>query len=105
MIQSITKARIKDCIEEPERLLIIVAETDISKAIGRGGENVKQIERALNRKIKIVEFNPNLISFIKNLVYPLKIIDAVDEDGVVTLTASDVRETRGYAVSEEMRNL
>ncbi|MFP4424420.1 MAG: NusA-like transcription termination signal-binding factor [Candidatus Woesearchaeota archaeon] len=96
-IQSVTRTSVKDCIEEDNTLVVIVPQEDVSKAIGKAGQNVKKLEQSLKRKIKIVGFNPNHIQFIKNLIFPLKISDAIDEEGTITLVPVDSRN-RGYLI-------
>ncbi len=103
LFESMTKAKVKDCIAN-ERILFIVEKDEISKAIGKGGANVKRIEKALNRKIKIVEFNSNLIQFIKNLIYPLKSKDIKEEDKNIIITPID-NNTRGLLIGRAAQNL
>ncbi|MGM5487769.1 MAG: NusA-like transcription termination signal-binding factor [Nanobdellota archaeon] len=102
-IQSVTRTPVKDCIEEDDTLVVIVHEEDLSKAIGKAGQNVKKLEQSLKRKIKIVGFNPNALQFIKNLVYPLK-TDATEEDGTITLVPADSRN-RGYLIGRNGKKL
>ncbi len=96
LFQAITRASVKDCFENDE-LMFIVGEGEIGKAVGKKGVNAKRISSALKRKIKIVEFNHQLPEFIKNLIHPLKVEKVQEEDGTITLTASDIK-TRGYLI-------
>ena len=50
------------------------------------------------------EFNPDLIQFIKNVVFPSKVKDIVEEEGVITITPPD-SETRGYLIGKSASNL
>ncbi|HHI04241.1 MAG TPA: hypothetical protein ENL45_01715, partial [Candidatus Woesearchaeota archaeon] len=57
--ESLTNTKLKDCfVDKNEMLVFVVEENQIAKAIGKNGVNVKRIKERLNRKIKIVEFNP-----------------------------------------------
>lgn len=96
LFQAITRASVKDCLEDSE-LMFIVGEGEAGKAVGKQGANVKRLSTALKRKIKIVEFNHELPQFIKNLAYPLKIEKIEEEDGIIRLTAPDIK-TRGYLI-------
>ena len=105
LIQRITRSKIKDCIDEGSRYLIIVDQGEISKAIGKGAQNVRHLEKSLNKKVRFVEFNPKPLTFIKNLISPLQIIEAVEEEeGVLALTAAD-SSTRGYIIGRNGQNL
>ncbi len=90
LFEKITRSRVKDCVVEKERILFIVQPNEIAKSIGKHGSNVKRLEQVLKRKIKIVEFNPDIKRFINNLAHPAKIQDIVLEgDGVYVITAAD----------------
>ena len=104
IIQKITKSAVKDCIESEDKFLIIIGENEISKAIGKGGANVKKLERALKRKVKLVEYNSKVVQFIKNLVFPLKIVNAEEKDGIIIITPPDTK-TRGYLIGRNAQNL
>ena len=47
------------------------------------------MEKSLNKKIKIVEYNDSLLTFVGNVVAPCKVSDIVEEEGVVTITPVD----------------
>jgi len=97
LFQAMTRgASVKDCIMDDE-IIFIVGEGEIGKAVGKGGENAKRISYALKRKIKIVEFSNNLLTFIRNLIKPLNVQNIEETDGVVLLTAPDTK-TRGYLI-------
>jgi N utilization substance protein A len=72
LFESLTLAKLKDCIINTNSVIFIVHENQAAKAIGKKGTNVRRLEQLLNRKIKIVEFNSDILKFIKNLLYPLK---------------------------------
>ena len=97
LFESITHAKLKDCILEKELALFVVDEGEIGKAIGKKGFNVKKLERMLKRKIKIVEYSPNIQQFIKNLVHPAQLKDIKEENDVITLVPADLT-TRGVLI-------
>ncbi|MBW2966806.1 NusA-like transcription termination signal-binding factor [Candidatus Woesearchaeota archaeon] len=104
MFETITRAQVKDCFEIGERLVFVVKEGNIGKALGKGGSNVKRLERMLKKKLRIIEFNPDLIQFIKNVVFPSKVKEIVEEDKIITITPLD-SETRGYLIGRGAVNL
>jgi len=105
LFEQITKANLKDCFTDDNGLLtFVVQEGEIGKAIGKAAVNVKNLEKMLNRKIKIVEFNPHLIQFVKNVVFPLKVEEATQEEKLVMLTSSDVN-TKGLLIGRNAKNL
>ncbi len=104
LFETITRAAVKDCFEDNERIVIVVNEGEIGKAIGKGSVNIRKIEGALKKKIKVIEFSPDLQQFIKNVVYPLRLSESVVEGEIATLTAVD-HPTRGLLIGRGAQNL
>ena len=103
--ESMTGARVKDCFKEGEDLLtFVVEEGEIGKAIGKGGSNIRRVESALNRKIKIVEFNPDLTIFTRNLIMPLRAENIQLKDGVLFIKGGDAK-VRGMLIGRDSKNL
>ena len=100
----LTKARLKDCIEEAGILYFIVEPFELGKALGKGAANVKRLEEKLNRKIKIVEFDPNVLNFVAKLSYPVKPKNVEEKDGIVTITSPDLTG-RGFLIGRGAVNL
>ena len=103
LFENLTRAKVKDCIEG-ETLMYIVENGEISKAIGKGAINIQKIEGLLRRKIKVVEFNENLCSFVANLIRPLKVENITEENGIVTITDKD-NKTKGLLIGRNAKNL
>jgi transcription termination/antitermination protein NusA len=102
---SITHARLKDSfIDDTEMLYFIVEENEMGKAIGKNGYKAKMLEKVLNRKIKIVEFNPDVLQFIKNVIFPLRIREIALVDGSVEIEVYDSK-TRGLLIGRAAKNL
>lgn len=103
LFETVTRAKVKDCFED-HILTFVVDEGEIGKAIGKKAANIKKLEKMLNRKIKIVEFNSTLIQFIRNLVFPVKLAGIEENEGVVTLKAVDMTG-RGILIGKSAQNL
>ena len=103
--ESLTNTRLKDCFIDKNSLLVfVVEENQIAKAIGKKGVNVKNIKEKLNRKIKIVEFNPHLETFIANIIRPLIGKEIKVDDKIVTITGPDTK-TKGLLIGRNGQNL
>ena len=97
LFEKLTSAKVKDCIVEESQIVFIVEPNEMGKAIGRGGENIKRIERAFKKRVKLAEYSPEVVTFIKNLITPLTVKEIIEEEGVFTLVPSD-SQTRGYLI-------
>jgi len=104
IFERITRSRVKDCFFVKELLMFIVKENEIGKAIGKKGINVKMVEKALNRKIKIVEFSPKMDVFLKNLLYPTQVKGITEQEGVVTIEGID-KSGKSIIIGRDSSNL
>jgi len=103
--ESLTNTKLKDCFIDNNSLLVfVVEENQIAKAIGKKGVNAKRIKEKLNRKIKIVEFNPHLEIFVANLINPLKAKEIKIDDKVITIVGPDTK-TKGLLIGRNGQNL
>jgi N utilization substance protein A len=104
LFEDVTRARVKDCFNNKEKLVFVVQEGELMRALGKDRTNIKKFEEKLNRNIKIVEFNPDLLIFIKNLMYPLRILEITNDDGIVTIKGTDTK-TKGLMIGARAQNL
>jgi len=103
LFETFTGVKAKDCINT-NPTTFIVGENQIAKAIGKNGTNAKRLERAFNRKIKIVEFNPDILQFTKNLIYPLKIDKVYRKENTVIIDGEN-NATKALLIGRGGKNL
>ncbi|MCK5107203.1 MAG: NusA-like transcription termination signal-binding factor [Nanoarchaeota archaeon] len=104
LFAKITRISARDCIIDENSILFIVNEGNGSRAIGKQGVNAKKLESLVKKRIKIVELNPDLKSFIGNLCYPLKEFEIEEEDGEITIIGKDTK-TKGLLIGRNSKNL
>jgi NusA-like KH domain protein len=103
--ENLTNTRLKDCfIDKNSLLFFVVEENQIAKAIGKKGVNVRNIKEKLNRKIKIVEFNSNLETFVANIIRPLTGNEIKVDDKIITIVGPDTK-TKGLLIGRNGQNL
>ncbi len=90
LFERFTRSTLRDClIDHNSTIIFVVGQHQAGKAIGRGGETIRRLRELLKRKIKIVEFDPDITRFVRNLLYPLEVKDVrIDGDAVVIDGAS-----------------
>lgn len=103
LFETLTRAKVKDCIYS-EQLIFVVKPGEIAKAIGKKAYNIKNMENILKRKIKIVEFNDDVVIFVKNLIAPLKAEKIIKEDNVITISEAN-NQTKARLIGRESKNL
>jgi len=73
LFQSITKASVKDCIISLDRVLFIVSKGQAGLAIGKNGANIRNLQRLMKKRIEVIEFNDDLVSFLNNIFRPVRV--------------------------------
>lgn len=103
--EQMTRARVRDCIVAENQVIFIVEPGDIGRAVGPRGANVRRLEAGLKKKVKIAEFAHELVTFIKNLVYPIDVREVKEQDdGVVVLVPPDLK-ARGLLIGRNAQTL
>ena len=90
LFESMTGAKLKDCIANGN-VIFIVQESEMGKAIGKHGSNIKRMEGLLKKGVRLVEFNDDVCKFVANLVYPSTADDIREEDGIVSIYVRDAK--------------
>jgi N utilization substance protein A len=103
LFEKLTGAKLKDIILREETVSYIVQEGEIKKAIGKEGNNVRKLGRITRKRIKIIEFKPNPILFIKNLINPIK-PKSIELSGSNIEIEAD-RKTKGLLIGKNQQNL
>ena len=84
LMERITKAKVKDCFTDEEgTVFFVIAPGELGKAIGKGASNIKKMQQELQRKIRVIEFNDNVVEFVKNIVYPLHLHSITTEQDTI----------------------
>jgi len=104
LFENITKANATDCFKQGERIVFIVNKGKAGPAVGKGGGNIRRLEMLLKKKIKVVEHDPDLIEFVKNVIHPLQAKEISENEGIVTIAPAD-SVTRGYLIGRGAVNL
>ena len=101
LIENITSAKVKDIIIK-DKIIIIVEQGEIGKAIGAKGKNIRIIENLMKKKIKIIEFDNDPLKFTRNFIYPIKAEITINNE--ILIKVND-RKTKGLLIGRESRNL
>ena len=105
LMERITKAKVKDCFTDEEgSIFFVVAPGEIGKAIGKGASNIKRLQQELQRKIRIIEYNDNVVEFVKNIIYPLHVQSITEEQGVIVIKETN-KKAKSLLIGRQGRNL
>jgi len=103
LFENVTHSRVKDLfVINNETCIFIVEPGDLDKAIGRGGINIKKLTSLLRKRIKVVEFNPDVLLFFTSLLYPLK-PESIEKKGTILEVTADTK-TKALLIGRDRRN-
>ena len=114
LFNNISGAIIKDCMvfKSPENygevIIFLVKKQDVGKAIGKNGENVKDLMAKLQKKIDVIPFSENLEEFIqfilntsKNAVKVQSIEMRENKNEKRTVIITVLPQDRGKAIGKD----
>ena len=109
LFESITNASVKDCIvdEEQGRVIFVVNEGQVGVAIGKGGRNIRVLERMTGKKHEIIEYSDDPAQFIKNALKPAAVREVrITErpDGKTIAVVNVNPRDKGVAIGKNGRN-
>lgn len=108
LFQDLTRTTVVDCVDTADRLIFVVREGEIARAIGKGGEHVATLRRRVNKEVHVVEYSDDPKAFIANVFrsYDVKKVEVeTRENGVVHATVTVDPAKKGRAIGKEGKNL
>src|SRR4030067_1243639 len=109
LFEQITGAGAKDCYEDPEnnRLLFVVRNGDMGLAIGKGGEHINNVKKAIGKSIEIIEYSDDPVVFVKKAFTPiiLKNITIKINDGKRIAYVEVPTKEKGLAIGRDGKNI
>lgn len=105
LFTQITRVPVKDCFFDDTKVTFIIASGGIRQALGQGNNNLRKLEDRFRKKIRIVEFQPDLAKFIRNMILPCKVDDIFVLDDQTVILKSEDQKTKGLIIGKHARNL
>ena len=102
--ENIAKIKVKDCYKSDDFLTFIVEPVYMTRAIGKNGSNVKRLSSLLRKKIRVVEFNNDVIAFVKNLIMNVDSKIYKEDEGVVAIKITNNKE-KGIVIGRDKKNI
>jgi N utilization substance protein A len=109
LFESITGAAVKDCIldEDANRAIVLVKQGDVGMAIGKGGKNIRLLERMTSKRHEIIEYSEDPAQFIRNALKPARVreirITEKPDGKSIAVVAVDPKD-KGLAIGKNGRN-
>ena len=102
-----TRAKILDCIPEEERLVYVVKQGDMGLAIGKSGENINRVKKALDKPIELVEYSEDPVTFLKNAFGPVSLnsVNIINKNGKRLAYVEVPNKEKGLAIGRNGKNI
>ncbi|MDD5474418.1 MAG: NusA-like transcription termination signal-binding factor [Candidatus Methanoperedens sp.] len=109
LFESLTGARAKDCYEDTEnnRLLFVVKNGDMGLAIGKGGDHINRVKKAIGKHVEIIEHSDDPSEFVKNAFHPISVKNiniVLDDDKRIAYVEVPTKE-KGLAIGRDGKNI
>ena len=109
LFESLTGARARDCYEDADnnRLIFVVKGGDMGLAIGKGGDRINRVKKAIGKHIEIIEHSDDPVEFVKNAFHPVSIKNvniAVKDNKRIAYVEVHTKE-KGLAIGREGKNI
>jgi N utilization substance protein A len=109
LFENLTGASAKDCFEYPEnnRLIFVVKNGDMGLAIGKGGDHINRVKKAIGKHVEIIEHSEDPLEFIKNAFHPVSIknVNLVVKDDKRIAYVEVLTKEKGLAIGREGKNI
>jgi len=109
LFESMTGARAKDCFEDTDnnRLIFVVKKGDMGLAIGKGGDHINRVTKAVGKHIEIIEHAEDPAEVVKNAFNPVAIRNVnitVKDDKRIAYVEVNTKE-KGLAIGRDGKNI
>ena len=109
LFENLTGARARDCFEDSEnnRLLFVVNNGDIGLEIGKGGDHINRVKKAIGKNIEIIEHSDDPAEFVKNAFHPvlIKNVNISVSDGKRIAYVEVPTKEKGLAIGRDGKNI
>jgi N utilization substance protein A len=107
LFEQITKTQVRDCVKAEDKIIFMVDNGWISKAVGKNGEHVSRLRKALDKPIQIIEFSQDPVEFVKSVFHPYEVesVEIENRGRVVHATVKVNPTLKAKAIGRAGRNL
>lgn len=107
MFENMTGAELKDVLEEEDRIVFVVVEGQVGRALGKGAINLKRLRESFQKEIVLLGFAADREAFLKNVFHRFKVesVEWEDRNGDIIAHVKIPQEEKGKAIGKGGRNI
>ena len=109
LFQNISGATARDCVidSKVERVIFVVNRGEMGLAIGKSGETIKRVQKAIGKQIELVEWSDDAKQFVMNSLNPqyineIRMSEKPDGSKILTVVVSEKK--KGAVLGKGGRN-
>ncbi|NIO23259.1 MAG: NusA-like transcription termination signal-binding factor [Candidatus Aenigmarchaeota archaeon] len=101
IFERLTGVHVKDCLMDEECVYFLIEPGKMGMAIGKNGNTIKNVSRALGKSVKIFEYADTIEKMIKNFIPNLKSMDFEGNTVTISVNVND----RSTVIGKNGRNI
>ncbi len=107
LFEKVTRVRIRDCVEMEDKIIFMVDNGWITKAVGKDGENVSRLRKALDKTIQIIEYSEDPQQFVRSVFHPYGVesVELENRNNQIHATVKVNPVMKAKAIGKQGRNL
>lgn len=108
LFENVTGASVRDCLEEEDRLVFVVGEGEVGKAIGKQASNLHKLRDILKKDVEVIGWAADREKFLANVFHRYKVENITIQergDGTVKARVKVDPKEKGRAIGREGRNI
>lgn len=106
--ENLTGARIRDCFEDDGRLVFVVEDGQLGKALGKGAQNVLRLRELMKKELEVIGFSADRERFVRNIFHRFQVESVVFEkrrDGSEVARVKVDARFKGKAIGRAGKNV
>lgn len=107
MFERTTGAELKDVYEEEDRIVFVVVEGQVGRALGKGAVNLKRLRETLGKEVVLIGYAAEREAFLKNVFHRFTVesVEWEDRNGDIIAHVKVPQEEKGKAIGKAGRNI
>jgi N utilization substance protein A len=107
LFEGLTRASLKDVIDEEDRIVFVVEEGQIGRAVGKGAVNLKRLRDTIGKEVVLIGYAADREQFVKNVFHRFQVesIEWEDRNGDIIAHVKVPQEEKGKAIGKAGRNI
>lgn len=107
MFEKLTGAELKDVIEEDDRIIFVVVDGHLGRAIGKGAQNLKRLRETIPKEVVLLQHADEREQFLKNVFHRFQVesVEWEDRNGDIIAHVKIPQDDKGKAIGKGGRNI